>query len=146
MILRDDCQAALNGLVMACQNAADHYRDVAELLDDPDLERLFQDLAGERQQAADALAGQLRRLDDLPQAPDDDWEAIDGLLTRLRTLLVEDRRQTLLEEQEQREAALGEQVQAALALNLSTEARTVLEDLARQVAAARQRLAEARSG
>lgn len=146
MILRDDRQAALNQLAMACQNAADHYRDVAELLDDPGLERLFQELAGERQQAADALAGQLRRLGDLPQAPDGDWEAVDGLLTRVKTLLAEDRRRALLEEQERREAELAERVEAALDLELPAAARAALEALRRQVTATRSRLAAARAG
>lgn len=56
----------LNGLIRACRDAEHGYRAAAQRTDNASLKRIFENLAAERAQFADALAGYVLRFEGIP--------------------------------------------------------------------------------
>lgn len=139
-MLRDERQAALDEVIVACKTLADHYEEAAGLAEHSALADLFRELAGGRGRQAGELEAHLRRLGELPREPDADRETVESLLSRARSALAEDRDRELIEEREAAERELLGRIDGALAEDFSAATRRVLEDLRREVEAAIDRL------
>lgn len=145
-MLRDERQAALNDVIVACKEAADGYDDAATLIGDPTLAARFSDYGRQRREAAAELEDHIRRLGDLPRTPDADSETIERLVTHLKAALSSDERAALLREREDAETEIGRRVADALDRDLPEETKAVLRRLALAVSEAAQHLAAARAG
>ncbi len=144
-MLRDERQAALDEVIVACKALADHYEEAARLAEGRGLAGLFTELAERRGRQAGELEAHLRRLGELPREPDADRETLETLLSRARSALAEDRARELLEEREAGERELLARIDGALAEGFSAATRRALEGLRREAEAAIDRL-EAAAG
>ena len=126
MLLRDERQMSVNAVEKLCFETADHYEAAASELGDDRLAGVFTALAGERQNLAAELAVQIRAIDDLPQQPDPDREAISHMLAGIKALLSGDLRASLVADCERGEEALVSAVHAALRQDLPEEMHAVL--------------------
>jgi uncharacterized protein (TIGR02284 family) len=140
MLLRTNQQLALNDVGSLCIASADHYEAAAGKTADPELTGLFAELAAQRRQLAEELAEHIRALDDLPQQPDPDMEAVDHLLSSVKALFSTDERRVLIDEREQFEHKFAEAVQAAQQEELPVEAKALLGRIAGHVAESVRRL------
>jgi uncharacterized protein (TIGR02284 family) len=140
MLLRDDKQAAMNDLLVALEDAADRYRDAAQIAHEPALASLFQRLARRRLDMAREARAHLRRLGDLPRTPDSDLETIESLLTHVKAALSPDERRTLLIERSRTEARVEELIKTALTTGLAPDMEASLQRMQEEVAATRQEL------
>jgi len=86
-VIRDERQARLNDLLVACKSSAEDYEQAAELAESPALADFCRATAEYRWKLADALAARVRDLHDLPREPDPDRQLLDHALTRLRAVL-----------------------------------------------------------
>ena len=86
-MLRDERQARLNDLLVACKATAEDYEQAAELAESSALTEFFRATADYRWELADILARQVRDLHDLPREPDPDRQLLDHALTRLKAVL-----------------------------------------------------------
>lgn len=143
MLLRDERQMAVNAVERHCFETADHYDAAASGVGDGDLASLFGGLAEERRRLAAELAAGIRALDDLPQQPDPDREAISHMLTGIRALLSGDARATLVAECERGEEALISATQAALRQDLPEGIQALLRRVLAHAEAAQRELAAA---
>jgi uncharacterized protein (TIGR02284 family) len=139
-VLRDERQTALNDLEVAAREAADAYADAADWAGDAELARQFRELGRTRQRMADELAEHIRRLGDLPSAPDADRETLTQLWAHLRGAVTGSWRAALLAECEQAEQVLEGHIASAVALELAADTREALQRFARDIASARERL------
>lgn len=126
MLLRDERQMSVNAVEKLCFETAGHYETAASELDDDRLAGLFTALAEERQHLAAELAVQIRAIDDLPQQPDPDREAIGHVLAGIKALLSGDARAAAVADCERGEEALVSAVHAALRQELPAEMHAVL--------------------
>jgi hypothetical protein len=142
-VLLSELQIALNDVVVACLEAADGHEAAAGMLEEEDrLAGRLRDLAQARRQAADELGDAIRRLGDLPPAPDADLEAARELASLVKAALSPDQRQTLMQERAAAEARLEACIAQALArADLPETARAALLELSASSRAARERLA-----
>jgi uncharacterized protein (TIGR02284 family) len=138
-IVRSDAEVALDEVTECCKFVADHYRSAARVAHDPDLVRLFQDLEQKRQQWVEALEAQVRRMGNLPSAPDADREAIEHLLIRLRAVVSEERA-SLLRESDRVEKALIEKARGALEGDFPADARPLVQKIFTESEQIRERL------
>lgn len=98
-MLMDEKTSCLSDLLVACREAADHYRMTAErAASDDALASLFRDHADDHERHADALADALREAGELPRVPDPEWEGLTELAHRLREAISADERATMLTE------------------------------------------------
>jgi DNA repair ATPase RecN len=140
-MLRNSKQASLDAIIKQCREAADLYRQAAELAaGGQNPAGLFRRLADRRDQVAAELEAHLRALGDLPGEPDRDREAVAEILTRLKSALAADKRLELLEERRQAEAALAARAEKALALEYPEEMRATLAALREEAARAEKEL------
>lgn len=140
MLLRNNQQLALNEVGTLCIESADHYATAAGKTSDPQLAQLFTELEAERRELAAELAAHIRALDDLPQEPDPDMEAVEHLLTSVKALFSADERGILIGERVQFEHKLAEAVRAALQEDLPEDAKALLARILAGVEAAMRRL------
>ena len=126
MLLRDERQMSVNAVEKLCFETADRYEAAASELGDDRLAGVFTALAAERQHLAAELAVQIRAIDDLPQQPDPDREAISHMLAGIKALLSGDLRASLVADCERGEEALISAVHAALRQDLPVEMHAVL--------------------
>jgi uncharacterized protein (TIGR02284 family) len=145
MLIRDERQAALNDIIEHCRQAAELYREAAGLTRDGSLAALFASIGRLRGELAAGLAPHVRRLGDLPAAPDRDRETVAELTARIKSALAEDERLELLAERQRGEDELQRLVAAALRQELPGETDACLRDALKEIAATRERLAAARA-
>lgn len=143
MLLRDERQIALSEVETLCMEAADGYTAAAEKADDAELERLFAELAREHGQLAAELAPHIRALDDLPQTPDPDREAVEQAMTGIRAFFSSDARHVLLADREHCERELEQTARAALHQSLPPATSAVLQRIVSHAGEALQRLGHA---
>jgi len=143
MLLRDERQMSVNAVEKLCFETADHYGAAASELGDDRLAKIFTALADERQQLAADLAVHIRTLDDLPQQPDPDREAISHMLAGIKALLSGDMRASLVADCERGEEALMLAVQAALRQDLPPDMHAVLRRILAHAESAQRELSAA---
>jgi len=143
MLLRDEKQMSVNAVERLCFETADHYEAAASELGADHLAQVFAALAAERQQLAAELAVHIRALDDLPQQPDPDREAISHMLSGIKALLSGDMRASLVADCERGEEALVSAVHAALRQDLPPEMHAVLRRILAHAESAQRELTAA---
>ena len=143
MLLRDERQMSVNAVEKLCFETADHYEAAASELGDDRLAQVFTALAEERQRLAAELAVQIRTLDDLPQQPDPDREAVSHMLAGIKALLSGDMRASLVADCERGEEALVSAVHAALRQDLPPEMLEVLRRVLAHAESAQRELTAA---
>jgi uncharacterized protein (TIGR02284 family) len=139
-MLRSRAETALDDVLEACKEAADHYGLTASARGAGELVPLFQALQQEHAALAAALEKEIRRRGNLPSEPDADREAVEHLFTRVRAALSHDEQKVLLDESERVETQLLHRIDQALELAHPPGARAVLDRLRRGAAAALERL------
>ncbi|HEY0844683.1 MAG TPA: DUF2383 domain-containing protein [Noviherbaspirillum sp.] len=144
MLLRDDRQMAISAVETLCFETADAYAAAASQTGTPPLAQLFDALAGQRRQLAAELAAHIRALDDLPQQPDPDREALGQVLSGLKALLSGDADGSLIHERLQGEDKLAAALRDALQHPLPPETHAMLDRIGAQVHATQQKLEVAR--
>lgn len=143
MLLRDERQSALNRIETLCLQAAHRYAAAAGKTADADLAALFDDLALRRNRMAQELASHIRALDDLPQEPDPDREAVLNLFHDFKALFSADGRNAYIEECIGLENTIAEAVQEALRLSFSPDTDAFLKRADSDLHSARTQLAAA---
>lgn len=146
-MFRSDAQVALNDLLVALRESADLYADDAELADGaPELAALFETLARRRSELGEELAAQVRKSGDLPRLPDADRETLLRLGNRFRSRMAPNALDELIGDRLAAEGELAQRVAEALCAVGAPEPRLLLNQLQREVGAARRRLEAARHG
>ena len=118
MLLRSEQQLALNDLESLCMEAADQYAAAAGKTTDVSLAALFEEQGRHYDRLAKELAVHIRALDDLPQSPDPDREAVDSLVSSIKAFFSNDERIPLIDERHAAEHAIAQAAQSALQLEL----------------------------
>lgn len=139
-LLRSDAEVALDEAVECCKAAADHYRSAAEVAP-PDLMELFEELGRQRLEWWRRLEDEVRRMGNLPSAPDADREAVEQLVTRVKAALSRDEHLALTERAMKVEEEISVRAGAAFREDLPPSARELLGEIEAGSAAARRRLA-----
>lgn len=143
MLLRNEAQMALNQVESLVVESADHYEAAAGKTASP-LSQLLTELAQERRQLASELAAHIRALDDLPQHPDPDREAVGDLLTSIKTLFSDNTDDVVIDERMRFEDELAKAVREALQQALPEDTKTFLQRVASNIESAKSRLEQAR--
>ena len=143
-MLLDDEQAAINELVAACRETADHYEDAAGQLDDAALGELFARLREARLGTVESLCRIVRASGELPRAAPADKEHFDQLVTRVKAVFSPDSRTPFLDARIEDERRLTQLADEALALGLAAESRDCVEALRAQTSDALARLEDVR--
>lgn len=143
MLLRNEQQLALNQVETLCIETADRYAAAAGNTDDEALSRLFGELSRQRREFAIQLAEHIRALDDLPQQPDPDREAVGELLTSIKAFFSGDPRDTLIDESKKLELDLAQAAKTGLQQPFSEETKILLQRLLSHVDTALHQLDEA---
>ena len=109
-ILRDETEIAINGLAVACLEAADIHESAAAACAEPVIERKLKDLAQVRRQASEALAAFLAERYGGPNWPEQERELLKKAATRVKSAFSPDATASLLsdclaEEERVRDAA-----------------------------------------
>lgn len=143
MLLRDERQMSVNAVEKLCFETAGHYEAAASELGDDRLAEVFTTLADERQHLAAELAVQIHAIDDLPQQPDPDREAIAHMLSGIKALLSGDMRASLVADCERGEEALVSAIHAALRQDLPADMHAVLQRVLAHAERAQRELAAA---
>ncbi len=144
MLLRDERQMAVSAVETLCLETADHYAAAARRTDDAGLAQLFDTLAQQRRQLAAELAAQIRALDDLPQQPDPDREAVEEVFSGIKAFLSGDARAVLVGERERAEEDLAAAASAALRHAQGPQMHDVLRRILAHAEAAMRELAAVR--
>ena len=145
MLLRDERQMSVNAVEKLCFETADHYDAAASGLGADRISQVFTSLAEERRRLAAELAAHIRALDDLPQQPDPDREAIAHILSSIKALLSGDMRASVVADCERGEESLASAVHAALRQDLPEDMRDVLRRILAHAEAAQRELSAAHS-
>jgi hypothetical protein len=142
-LLRNALQTALHDVALACGEAADGHEAAAELLEGDPLVPVLRELAAERRAFAGRIGERLRELHDLPPEPDADLETVRELATWVKAALAGDQRHTVLHERKAAEAHLQSTTEEALIQpDLSSQTRTLLEQIRAAAHAAQHELSE----
>jgi uncharacterized protein (TIGR02284 family) len=144
MLLRNEAQMALNQVESLVVESADHYEAAAGKTDQAPLSQLLTELAQERRQLALQLAAHIRALDDLPQHPDPDREAVGDLFTSIKTFFSDNISDVVIDERLRFEDKLAEAVQQALQQELPQDTKTFLQNISSHIASAKLRLEQIR--
>lgn len=144
-MLMEDRQIAVNDVVVACLEAADHYRDDAGRFEEAALSGLFERAAVKHQDIAETLQDQVRRLGALPREPDTEREQAQQLASRLKANFSLDECRTVLDERIEAEKHIESLIDAALQYELPAAAVDCLDQARGVVAEVQRRLAASRS-
>lgn len=128
-MLIDDPVVAVNEVIVACQEVADYYADASNHVDDDNLKSLFNNLAAQRRQAADQLAGIIRDQGGLPRSADIDQEQLQLLWSHLKQTLAGHDDKVLIDDILQQESQLQQITDAALAISVSADSRRIIEQV-----------------
>jgi uncharacterized protein (TIGR02284 family) len=144
MLLRNEAQMALNQVESLVVESADNYETAAGKTDQAPLSQLLTELAQERRQLASELAAHIRALDDLPQHPDPDREAVGNLFTSIKTFFSDNSSDVVIDERIRFENELAKAVQEAKQQALPQVTKNFLESVSSNIESARLRLEQIR--
>jgi len=122
-MLLDEYQVILNDITVLSREAADHYREDANKLDgdNPELARLFLELADHRDLVAEGIQTMLRSLDALPREPDPERELLDELIEHASANLSSDGASVFAQARATQEQKIIEHLEQAIALDTLSE-------------------------
>lgn len=140
-MLIDDPEVALNEVIVACQQSADHYEQACALIsDNTTIQRLFSNLSTQRRQAANQLSDIIRNLGGLPREVDIEQEQLQMMWSHLKLAVSKPDKGTLLNEMISHETQLQTATSAAVKLELEQKVHRVLEQIQRNNETTLQRL------
>ena len=145
-MLLNQTQIALNELIVDLREAADHFTDAADQLDDARLQALFMELRDEHNAAADIISETVRRTGALPRAQYADREEVHQIITHVKAAMSDDSREVFLEDRIDHEQQIKHTIAEALALKLPADTAQYLKSLLLQEDAILSRLDEALEG
>lgn len=125
----DDKQIALNELIVAYREAADHFTDASDHLDDEGLRSLFDDIRTGHTQAADGLSDAVRKTGTLPRAQHADREQLHQIVTHVKAAFADDGVQVFLEDRIEHEKEIARLITEGLKVSLPADTQASLEDL-----------------
>lgn len=128
-MLLDEEQIALNELVVAYREAADHFMDANEYLDGDELKSLFESIRDGHTKAADGLSDIVRQTGTLPRAQHADREQLHQIVTHVKAVFSEDDRQVFLNDRIEHEREIERMIGESLKISLPAETQTFLESL-----------------
>lgn len=128
-MLLDNKQIALNELIVAYREAADHFTDAVGHLDDVALKRLFQSIGRDHNQSAEVLSEMVRNTGVLPRAQYADREEVHQIVTHVKAAFSDDGRQVFLRDRMTHEHRIEGLIAEALKLDFAGDERTTLENL-----------------
>lgn len=139
-LLRTDKEVALNDLLVASRETADHYQDAIEYLEDPQLTPVLREIIQERQAFIARIEQSIRALGDLPSVPDPDRETGEMLIHHVTAALSPDSANEILEQRVKAEQQLLDLLQACHDVGLDKEHAVMLNEMEQQVRATLARL------
>lgn len=125
----DDRQAIINDVIISCEDAANHYEDAVNIIDDVSLKHLFESFCDEHKQFAGKLAEIMRATGELPRSADIEQEQILILWSRIKAALAEDKREIVLNEMIKKETQIQSQIGTALQLDLQPDTAARLNNI-----------------
>ena len=132
-LLRTDKEVALNDLLVASRETADHYQDALEYLDDHPITTALRDIMQERLSVIERIEQAIRALGDLPSMPDPDRETGEMLLHHVTAALSSDSATEILEQRIKAERHLLALLQACNDVGLDNDQPQLLQEMAQQV-------------
>jgi hypothetical protein len=112
-ILRGETEIAINGLAVACLEAADIHESAAHACAEPTLQRKLEDLARSRRRASEMLAAFLAEQYGGPNWPEQERELLKKAATRIKSALSPDGTASLLSDCLTEEARVRDAAAAA---------------------------------
>lgn len=128
-LIRNDRQLALNDLLIAIKESADHFQDAANFLEEEPTCVYFQQFAKQRLILTSRLEDAVRAEGDLPTAPDPDRETGSMVLEHIGANLSADEAATVIEHRLEKEEELSELVEHASDAGLGDNYAELLKDL-----------------
>ncbi len=132
-LLRTDKEVALNDLLVASRETADHYQDALEYLDDHPITPALRDIMQARLSVIERIEQAIRALGDLPSMPDPDRETGKMLLHHVTAALSSDSATEILEQRIKAERHLLALLQACNDVGLDNDQPQLLQEMAQQV-------------
>lgn len=132
-LLRTDKEVALNDLLVASRETADHYQDALEYLDDHPITPALRDIMQARLSVIERIEQAIRALGDLPSMPDPDRETGEMLLHHVTAALSSDSATEILEQRIKAERHLLALLQACNDVGLDNDQPQLLQEMAQQV-------------
>ena len=132
-LLRTDKEVALNDLLVASRETADHYQDALEYLDDHPITPALRDIMQERLSVIERIEQAIRALGDLPSMPDPDRETGEMLLHHVTAALSSDSATEILEQRIKAERHLLALLKACSDVGLDSDQPQLLQEMAQQV-------------
>lgn len=132
-LLRTDKEVALNDLLVASRETADHYQDALEYLGDHPITPTLRDIMQARLSMIERIEQAVRALGDLPSMPDPDRETGEMLLHHVTAALASDSATEILEQRIKAERHLLALLQACNDVGLDSDQPQLLQEMAQQV-------------
>ncbi|HTF85509.1 MAG TPA: hypothetical protein VL987_13080 [Cellvibrio sp.] len=132
-LLRTDKEVALNDLLVASRETADHYQDALEYLGDHSITSALRDIMQERLSVIERIEQAIRAMGDLPSMPDPDRETGEMLLHHVTAALSSDSATEILEQRIKAERHLLALLQACNDVGLDNDQPQLLQEMAQQV-------------
>ena len=142
-MLLDDTQVAINDLLSALQESAEHYADALERVDSATVRELLGDVCATRREDVERLAGIVRDAGELPRAPSADRQDLHRLATHVKAAFTDDETRVLLDDRIEDEKRIEALAAEALRQDLAADARACAERVGARAGEARARLARA---
>lgn len=131
-MLIDESQVAINDVIIACEDTARHYREAVDLIEDDALKQLFLSLGKEHEVISEKLSEIIRDMGGLPKDVDVEREEVLMLWSRIKAVLAEDKRITILNEMMDKENHVQSLIAYALQQDLSESTLRYLKSIQEQ--------------
>lgn len=131
-MLIDESQVAINDVIIACKDTACHYREAVDLIEDDALKQLFLSLGKEHEVISEKLSEIIRDMGGLPKDVDVEREEVLMLWSRIKAVLAEDKRITILNEMMNKENHVQSLIAYALQQDLSESTLGYLKSIQEQ--------------
>ena len=129
--LLSDTEVALNELLVACRESADHYQDAIKLVEQPEIATTFQSVANQRKLFCNRLEEAIRELGDLPSVPDPDKEVGEMIIHHLGAALSVDYTNDVLTQRITAEEHIMELIRNAGETNANEANKNLLRELSK---------------
>lgn len=132
-LLRTDKEVALNDLLVASRESADHYQDAIEYLEEEHITEALRQIRQQRLTFIERIEHAIRALGDLPSMPDPDRETGEMLLHHVAAALSSDTATEILEQRVKAERHLLELLDACRTAGLEEAHGTLLAEMEQDV-------------
>ena len=139
-MLRTDQELALDEVTEAAKYAADQFEKLVGIPQGQTLSELIKDFEDIHRRHVSQLEETVRRMGNLPSAPDPDREAFSRLATRVKAALADDRDQVVAESCREIETRIIDAVHHVLMKEFSDDVRSLLAEIGEDCGRMRRRL------